>query len=250
MGLTLALSEDFFVVRSTWRGRNAYFFPCGDAERTKDFLQSHVGEEDFRLCYMRKCDVDFLQEQCPGRFEVSYDRGACEYLYSRAEQVAMQGSAFIKLRTKLRHLERTYQLESFPLTAENAGVARDVALRWTDMQGVLPPFNDFSVSLQALSLLDTFSLSGILVYMDGEPVSFALGCTIAPTIYDLCLMKQCTAVRGLSSYMLRQLCREISEEYAVVNMEEDLGIEGLQTHKKELRPIGLVDIWEGKLKTP
>ena len=250
MGLTVAVGEDFFVVRSTWRGENAYFFPCGDSEKTRNFLQSHVEEENFRLCYMRRCDVLFLQEQFPGRFEVSYDRDACEYLYGRAEQAAMIGSEFIRLRTKLHHLEREYRLECFPLTAENAGEAGDVTLQWADRHVALPKFNDVSVTLEALSLLDALGLSGILAYINGKPTSFAIGCPIAPSVYDLCLMKHCTTARGMSSYVLRDLCRRLPEKYSIINLEEDLGIEGLKTHKEELRPIGLVGIWEGKPKAP
>ncbi len=64
MGLSIELEEDFFAVKAEKRGVNTWFFPCGSQEAKKAFLERHIGEENFTVCYARegKCSL------CHGAF--------------------------------------------------------------------------------------------------------------------------------------------------------------------------------------
>lgn len=69
MGLTVHTEEDFFAVKSTLYGKNAWFFPCGAEEKKKAFLKKQMEEaENFSLYYMREEDRMFLEEEYPGCF--------------------------------------------------------------------------------------------------------------------------------------------------------------------------------------
>jgi len=249
MGLTIRLDKDFFAVQSSWRGKNSFFFPCGAPETVKAFLEEHRHEPDFRLCYMRREDVEFLEEHFPGVFEISPDNTSSEYLYDRAAQATMAGKRFAKLRVKLHHFLREHRTELVPLSAENLEEARFISLQWAAQQRELPAFNDVEMSLEALSLFGALQLAGILVRVDGEPSAFALGFALSDTVFDVCVLKQHSHERGLFEFVMRELCAWLPESFQLVNMEEDLGIEGLRAHKQEMVPSGYNEMWEGKVIT-
>jgi hypothetical protein len=246
LGLSIAMEKNFFVVRCSFMGENCYYFPCGDRELTDHFIRSHMAEEDFRLCNIREIDAAYLQENFPGRFELTYDRDSCEYIYDREEQGRLPGGRFAKRRTKLHKFLREHSAQCVPLTEDNALLARRITLEWAIRQKSLPVVNDVHIALEALSMIRTLRLSGVLVFTDGEPAAYAMGCLLTPAIYDLCFMKQLPAYHGLSAYVMQELCRGLPGGVTTVNLEDDLGIEGIRIHKSEMCPVRLDGMWEGK----
>jgi hypothetical protein len=205
-----------------------------------------MAEENFSLRNIRDIDAAFLQDCFPGRFELTYDRDSCEYIYDREEQVRLSGGRFAKRRNKLNKFIREHSAQSVPLTEENAYLARKITLDWSDRQVYLPVVNDVHISLEALGMLRTLRLSGVLVFVDCEAAAYAMGCLLTPEIFDLCFMKQLPTYRGLSVFVVRELCRNLPEGVTTINLEDDLGIEGIRIHKGEMCPVRLDGMWEGK----
>ena len=247
MGLSLFLDGRFFVVKCLWKGRNSYLFPCGDPGMSAGFIGAHVSEPDFKLCYMRDEDVDFLAREFPGKFLTMPDRDSAEYLYDRAEQTGMRGSRYSSLRRQVRRLEREHELDMEPLTRENIARARGLVADWRAVHpGIFGiGLDDAEVSLEALELREELGLSGVLVRVDGVDGAVLAGGFISCDTFDLCLAKTAFRLPGFDFYTKLVLYGQLPEECRFINREEDLGIEGLRANKLGMHPCALTRIWEG-----
>ena len=248
--LCIACEDDFFAVRCEFKGENCFFFPCGSEKKKKEFIRKHLREKKFKLCYMSEADVDFLSRHFDGCFDITYDRNSCEYIYDKTELLSMSGGKFAKIRTKLHHLEREHSLRVEVLTRENSSNAKEIIDVWAEnYEGHdSHPFDDIDVTIRAIDQADKLGLEGVITYVDGQPYAVTAGCGISETVFDLCVAKQKSAIPGLDYYAKINLYKIIPDRFTYINAEEDVGIEGLRIHKRDMRPIKLADIWEGTTK--
>ena len=245
--LFVACDDDFFAVRCGFKGENCFFFPCGNEKKKEEFILEHLREKDFKLCYMNAADVDFLFRYFHDCFDITYDRNSCEYIYDKTELLSLSGSKFAKIRLKLHRIEREHSLRTEALTRENSGRAKEIIEAWAENHKGhnTHPFDDTGVAMQAIDRADMLGLEGVITYVDGHPCAVMAGCGISDTVFDLCVSKQKSMIPGLDYYAKIKLYNIIPSRYTTINAEEDVGIEGLRIHKKDMRPIKLTDIWEG-----
>lgn len=245
MGLTLYLAKDFFTVKCDVRGKNAWFFPCGNEEGKRAFVQQHLGEEDFFLCYLREADKEFLEQFFPGRFWMKLADEAFEYLYDRREYEAISGGRFSNMRKQIRRLEKEHNIRVERLCGENISFAWEILkggphipdgmhssmLKITDVAG------------DALRNRKELGIDGILVFVDQLAQSFALGFPLTEDTVDGCIECSNTAVHGLSYFAKREFFLSCKDQYLCMNAEEDLGISGLRMAKRHMAPICQNIVW-------
>ncbi len=247
MGLSIHLKEDLLAVRTSLRGENAWFFPCGSSQAKKEFLMEHRDEEDFFLCYARKEDVDLAIGILPPQFQFRKSPEDSEYLYDVQEQRSLQGRRFAKLRNHIRRMEREHRLETIPLTEKNSGFAFEILKGWERQSHEAGRFGlrDEDASRLLLHNLEVLEVQGNITMVDGVPGAVTAGYPLSDTVFDLCMAKQVPGVSGLSAYAKWKLYMELPEHFLMVNGEEDLGIEGLRRMKCQMEPSGMLVMYEG-----
>ncbi len=246
MGLDLLLTDDMFAVRCAWRGRNTWFFPCGEDCAVEEFIGLHIGEPDFQLCYMRLKDVAFLQDRFPKKFIVSRDRNADEYVYDTAGHIALKGGVYANMRTQVHKVEKEYSISVQELDAGNIDKGLEIIDVWSHghrrFDGI--SIRDDDVDQEALRQFRQLDMRGVILCLDGNPAAVAAGFYINDDTFDVAVSKSVTTAQGVSYYIKRELFKISERPYA--NMEEDLGIPGLRKMKNGLKPIRMNEMWEAK----
>lgn len=74
-------------------------------------------------------------------------------------------------------------------------------------------------------------------------IAIAAGYPLCEDVFDLVLVKQVECLTGLSVYARNQLVRLLPEKYKWINAEEDLGVEGLRTMKKQMKPTEILKMY-------
>lgn len=247
MKLTLYLEEDMFAVKSRWRGKNTWFFPCGNESSILDFLEKHK-KEDFAICYARKQDIQLIERHFPNEFSFFLDEASSEYIYEKEEHRILYGKNYANLRTQIHKVEKEHSLRTALLTEETLADAFDVIRNWSKKElkisdNVLK-LGDGEIDEEALQLFQELDISGVVVYMNEEPYAIAAGYPLSENTYDLFLAKEKERISGLAYYTKREFFLSLPQNYQYINIEEDLGIEGLRRMKKNLNPIYMNEIWE------
>ena len=248
MKLSLYLGEEMFTVKCGWKGDNAWFFPCGSREEITDFLEGHREEPDFSLCYVREKDMLFLEEAFPGRFTFRRDDASSEYIYDKEEHKTLAGKKYANIRTQLHKVEREHTLRTEEISPDNIGTAMKILNNWKGKEHSesILPIKDTQVDREALRQWEELGMAGILVYMDGGPYAVTAGYPLTEDTYDLFLAKEIGHMQGISYYAKREFFLSLPGQYQYINIEEDLGIEGLRRMKKLLGPVRMNDIWEAE----
>lgn len=246
MGLTLYLKEDFFAVRSSLHGDNMWFFPCGNVEKKRTFLEEHLGEEDFGLCYLRKEDVAFLRAFYPDRFLVKKSEESTEYIYDRELYREMSGGRYANFRNKYNKFVRNHAVKTETISDANWSAALELVRKYSKnahMQGC-HCLRDDGVAAAAMPYWKDLELFGILVYVDGIPQSMAIGFPLTSDTMDGCIEEHNREIPGLSYFTQRAFCLSVPEQFRYINGEEDLGLEGLRIMKQNMSPVRKIELFE------
>lgn len=251
MKLSLYLQPDFFSVKIDSRGENAWFFPCGDEKSIHDFIQSNMDTPNFSLLYMRSCDAQWLSEQFPDRWDIQREENSDEYICKISDYLAMEGSSYSDLRKKTRRLEREYQAQAKKISADTLEDAYTVLRQWRTVRHHISEENveDSGVSEDALRLRDELSITGSILYLNEQPVALYAGFPTDSETLDVLVGKCVPDAPNYTVYLaMREFLRQNQESFLYCNLEEDLGIPGIQMVKQKMRPIQKYEIWNAVRK--
>ncbi|MDO4338833.1 MAG: phosphatidylglycerol lysyltransferase domain-containing protein [Eubacteriales bacterium] len=248
MKLGICLEKDFFSVSYGLRGEHAWFFPCGDRKAVREWISCQIKEDELCFYYMRREDALFLEQEFPGCFEIRLCENDSEYLYDRKQQEKLQGRKFSGQRNHINRVLHDHRLRWERLCDENMDTAMEICGLWERDRERTGGIRDTEAVRNLLGHRRELSVEGILVYVDEEPYAVAAGYPLSYSTFDLALAKQKSFLTGLSVYVKHQLFLSLPEQYEWINAEEDLGIPGLRTMKRQMRPVGQMEMYTGRKK--
>ncbi len=121
--------------------------------------------------------------------------------------------------------------------------ALTVLNKWNEGREVI---TDFKPATEALNNLTFLGLSGWIVYIDNEPVSWALGEPLGTDTFCVHFEKGLEHIKGVYQHVNMVTACNLSENYVYINREQDLGDEGLRQAKMTYRPCGFITKYIGK----
>ncbi len=249
MDLSVCLREKAYAVRCGHWGDDFWYFPCGEDEAklelTEEILESapHV-----HFIYLRREDVDFLNEHFPDRFLTEAAEDASEYLYDRRNYTTMPGSKYEHIRWCVNHLKNHCSLRVEELNSDDLDIARDMLARWEPCSETEYFSSDHSTAKIMLDNIETLGMTGVIVYVNGKAEALAAGFPLSERVYDSAFSKALERERGVQFYVRRALIERLPEQYRIINGEEDLGIPGLRRSKLQENPIGRIDMFSAYAK--
>lgn len=248
MGLSVLLKEGFLAVRCRGRGKNTWFFPCGSSRSKEEFLKEHEREPDFSLCYARTEDIEFTKEHFGNDFTFEENSADSEYLYLRREQVELEGRKFSKIRNHINRIKKDHSLSVHQLDHSNYAEALSIVMQWEKKEHELGTYctEDHIASLKLLKNWKDMEVEGVIINVDDEPYAVTAGFALSDQVFDICMAKQREYLPGLSVYAKWQLYQSLPDRFSYINAEEDLGIEGLRTMKVQMKPVGMIRMYDGK----
>lgn len=247
MKLGIYSEEDFFVVKSDLEGSNEWFFPCGSDEKKKAFIDS-VDKDNLVFRYMRQEDVDFLENNYSGIFEISEFSGDDEYLYSVSEQIELKGKKLRTVRNHISRVQRDHELRYEGFNEENIVDVMKVCDSWERKSTETCNLQDMTASDHLLKYKDELDVMGVLVWVDEVPYAVVAGYPLSDDTFDMAMAKQVDTLSGLTTYAKYAMYNTLPEQYTIVNAEEDLGISGLRIMKQQMGPIGKNLMYGAKIK--
>lgn len=245
----LYMEEDLYSVWCGKYGRNAWTFPCGSEEKKIDFIHKKIKERDFFMIYLRREDKEFLEVHFPGIFEVEEKPECNEYIYDRDAWEALDGKKYAAMRNHIRRANKDNVLRVEKITCDNVGQVYEIIESWDSGREDVGSLGDTDKEATMLLIKNygVFEEKGIVVYVNEEPYAVVAGFPISDLMFDMCLAKQKSILPGLSVYAKYMFVANLPKEYKIINAEDDLGIEGLRNMKKQMQPIGQIEIFFAKM---
>ena len=168
---------------------------------------------------------------------------AGDYLYRRADLVALTGDRYKSQRASYNHcvkhsspVVRPYRAADLPAclrlfqswqqnleTRPHTGYARNLAA------------DSSSAHRIALCDADELGLVGCIAEVGGQVAAYTLGYPLSDSVFCVLLEIADRHVQGLSQYIFREFCRSLSH-FQFINAMDDSGLEGLRRAKQSYHP--------------
>ena len=240
-GLAVAGDEDFFVVRS--RFDKGYYVPVGDPEKCAAFMaEAAEKEQPARFVYATEAEAKALGEK---GWSVLYRADLSEYVLSAAA-LSLEPGTFISesFRTKCRKFARNFEgYRVTPVTAENRDRLREVSERYRHAQESLP--SDQAVLDLELDRYDALGLRGILLSVPDGREAFILGYENMPGMFTMTMTRRDPALpEETTAVCIHEFAMLLRKQYPRIDVEEDLGLDGLRRAKQLLSPVDLMKVYE------
>lgn len=189
-------------------------------------------------------DVDFLfpiPEEWLGlfdqnEFDISYDEGDRDYVYTVEKMSTLKGRRLHKKRNLLSQFMARYKHQALPLTNDLLEQARFILNEWQASSGMEPAQTDFGPCLEALDRYEELVLCGGIYYADGEPAGFVLGEELNRKTFVLHFAKARTTFKGIYQYLFNNFANILPPQYEYLNLGQDLNRENLRLFKSSYVP--------------
>ena len=240
-GLEIAGDEDYFVIRS--RHDNSYFCPCGDGDKCKRFIEENVkaGES---ILYLTQEQAEALGDG----WEIRKRDDLSEYICATPALALKEGFHMShSFKDKCRQYKKRHPYEVRPMTKADLPLIIDIAQKWeeADPEGA----GDLQVLQEEISSFGEVTLNGVMITAENGDHAFIMGYENTPEMFTMTMVKHDLSLPLLMTPVcVHELACALADKYPYINLEEDLGLEGLRRSKLLYSPIKQLEVYEAVRK--
>lgn len=239
-GYRASFRNNLLVISGEREGKRFFITPCCSTGR--DTIEALFADHD----YWKLISPAFVAEnrgwmEDSGFVPVS-DRDNFDYLYLRSELATLSGKRFHKKKNHINAFERDNpEISVRPLDASTRSDAMGILESWVSHEEN-PEETDYRAAREVLELMDSFAMTGLVLYSASTPVAWTLAETVADgRMSAVHFEKAKVEYRGAYQYVNYAFAQVLPESVEFVNREQDLGDEGMRQAKLTYRPVGFVE---------
>ena len=242
--------------------KNSTYIEGISYDKKKYLMPLHSPSEDSKKCFDTVMEI-FKENQYDCIFPIPeewlccfpeeqfnhvYNENDSDYLFLTEKMTTYPGKKMHKKRNLKNQFLKEYEPESAPITPENKQDAYNLLELWQNTAEHMLETNDYGPCKEALDDMDGFGLSGYIFYADGTPAGFVLGEPLNDSTFTIHFAKADIKHKGIYSYIFSEFSALIKEKYEYINMEQDLGKDGLRQTKRSYRPDMMAHKYRVELK--
>lgn len=231
-----------------------YLFPMGD-RKDESKIKSAI---DNILCdaknYGKKVIFNSITESAKdvllklfeGKFEVENSKDLYEYIYNVDDLAYLNGPKYYNKRNEVKSFYRKYEGRILIKKIEDNDVAsiKEVYKMWLDVseeRNNNPQLKFENAALNiAFDYYNELGIIGLAVYVDNHMIGFIIGTKLNNEYVDAMIEKGDINYKGVYRVLNTEFPKMCVEECKYINLEEDLGIEGLRNMKSLYHPSHLI----------
>ncbi len=172
------------------------------------------------------------------------DRDNADYLYDAAELASLSGAKYDGKRNLVRRFQSSFPYEYHPLTPSLIDRCRDFEHRWCSEKGcdrdagLCAERRAFDTMLPHCGCLP---LRGGAITIGGEVKAVCIGELLNPETLVIHILKAMRDYPGLYQAVFHDFLVKEARDVRYINMEQDLGVDGLRKAKLSYHPVRMVD---------
>jgi hypothetical protein len=239
--LSVSRLDDFIICCSEAQGRRRFFSPAGkgDIKSAIEKVLIDNGGEFIRVPESVKSLFDN-----DSRFAILPDRDNSDYLYNTSDLIKLEGRKYDGKRNLIRKFEAEHSYEYVIIDKSNAKLCRDFEDAWCvirDCDAVEGLNNERQAISEMVANFSSFGLIGGAIRVQGEIRAVAIAQSLNHAVMVMHVLKACPDITGLSQLIMREFIARQAAGSLRINLEQDLGIEGLRKSKLSYHPCAMVD---------
>ena len=209
-------------------------------------LAIEYGLRQFPRAKWVRIDSKFVDGlMCDDIYKIEDDPHNYDYIYSRRDLLAMNGSSYQSLRRSFSQFQRSVQAEvrTELISGDNIKACFDLVRKWGEQKGGesnASCWNDMIASIEFLENFFEFKASGNVVYIGDQLVAVNAGLDHSVSTSALHFIKSDLSINRLSTISFVSFFEKINDDLEFVNFMQDCGDPGLKAWKMSFRPFAWV----------
>ena len=178
-------------------------------------------------------------EDCDRFFEIEYDEGAIDYLFSVEKIATFNGPKLRKKYNLVKQFQANWPYaEVRKITKEELPAVEKLATELNSRLVQCEFLDEEALAMErAWRNFDELGLSGIIIYAEpGYPAGFSVYSMLPSDTVDIHFEKADHAIKGVSQTLTWQLAIALRGKAKFMNREQDMNEEGLRHAKRSLDP--------------
>lgn len=227
-----------------------YLAPLGGGDLKKAyeniFADAAAHGKKSKFLTLTQKHAEFLEKEFPGRFDISEERDLAEYVYFTEKMSEFSGKKLRKRRQEVAKFFEEYgdRVEIKLIEKSDHEDIIQFEKEWVvfnsethDEAALL--IEQVEIKRQ-LSVFDELHLSGIILRIDGEVHGFGYGTKLNDDCFDAIIEKGDRGIPNIYKVLRRESVRMCALDCTYINLEEDVGSEGLRNLKLAYQPEYLI----------
>lgn len=235
--------------------KRIFLFPIGDFSRKEELkdciqkLKNDCIEQNCELSfdYITKKDAELLTELFPNEYKVQENRDYFEYIYEATRYTSLEEYELRKKKKKVDEFYRLYGTKSEIYLIQDKDI-EDIMLfekKWFEENKLRNieshlEYEDLAIEV-ALKNYKELNLSGVIVRINGNIEGYFIGSELSNNAYDGMFAKANRDFKELYTVLFTQSFKYYEKKFDYINMEEDIGLEGLRRMKLSYIPDVLLE---------
>lgn len=190
-----------------------------------------------------------LETMYPSKFSFVRSPENQDYIYLSEDLATLAGKKFHAKRNHISKFYRTYSNTRFEVIhGSNIKDALTVVHGWCNENGIYEADNyEVRAINEAFENMESFNMSGAVLYVEDKPVAMTLGSEISQNVYDVNFEKALREYDGVYAVINNEFAKTLTK-YKYINREEDMGLEGLRKAKLSYNPVIVLDRYNAQIK--
>jgi len=234
---TIETRNGFFISGITY-DRKKYLMPMASPEKTDERCFKELKE----LLYTRNWDFLFPIPQAwldcfdKNEFSLSSSPDDADYLYTTEKFKTYPGKSMHRKKNLLNQFVKNNETKLVPLSSDLEQHARIVLEQWQKNTSQEFYRNDYTQCEESIEKYQILNLTAALAYANEKPIGLIIGEPLNEDTFIIHFAKADIEVKGAYQYLFSQFARDFCSDYQYINLEQDLGIDGLRKTKISYRP--------------
>ncbi|RDG32636.1 DUF2156 domain-containing protein [Oceanispirochaeta sp. M1] len=230
-------SGEFYFLSGLSYDKLRYLMPLKDLRYSEEYTNELVRigkEEDYDMIF--PVPEEWLPSLEKWNFYHDHLEQDSDYLYTTEKMQHYPGRKLHKKRNLLKQYQNLYVPHVEELRDDNIQQPLDLLDSWQESSTQEMGDSDYYQCREALEKRKQFRLKGAIFYADCEPSGFMLGEEISPDIFTIHFAKGDVNYKGIYQFMFNRYAEHFCRGFKEINLEQDLGIEGLRKTKRSYLP--------------
>ncbi len=232
--------DDFIILCSESEAPMRFFDPIGTGDKRKAMEKIL---KDFKGSFIRLPEetIAFLSDDA--RFRIELDMDNSDYVYKAEDLITLRGRKYDGKRNLIRNFQSNNTYEYIPITAANAHECLQFEERWCSIKNcdrIVGLSNERRALQEMVRNFSDFELIGGLIKLQKDIYALALAQKLNSDTLVMHGLKADPHISGLYQAMLWEFLSKEAKGLAYVNLEQDVGQEGLRKAKQSYHPARMI----------
>jgi uncharacterized protein len=174
---------------------------------------------------------------------IEFDADNSDYLFRAKDLIELAGRKYDGKRNLIKKFKSFYNYEYLKLTSAHVDECFQFEEEWCSIKhcdSVEGLFKERRAIREMIARCSEFGLVGGAVRVEGKICALAIGQGLNRNTLVMHVLKANPTMAGLYQLICNEFLANEGREYELVNLEQDLGVEGLRKSKLSYHPVEMI----------